>query len=147
MIQLYLNGVATFIENNIVIGDEPNFIRVVFGNTSTFIRKIENPDVFEFIGVEKQGFEIKIHHSFLDSEGNYIKPQKCTGTKCKLGSIENIDGSYCIYIKKDTKIEFDGLVEEYIPVYTVFDTFSKKEIELDTSTQDLSFSKQNQLKL
>lgn len=148
MVQFYFNGRYNFIENNIVVGDEPNFKKVEFGSTTIFQRRIKRLKVFEFISVYKENFEIYIYHWFFDREGNYkdMEDQKCTGTECKLGSIEIIDSSPCIYIKKGKKI-FNGFGEEHIPVYTVFDTLSKEEIELDTSTQDLSFSRPKPLKL
>lgn len=152
MIQLYLNGVATFIENNIVVGDEPNFKQVKFGSTTIFQRRIKRLKVFEFISVHKQNKQnndITLYHWFFDSMGNYtdMKSQQCKGVECKLGSIKIIDGSPCIYIKKDTEPVYGDFGEEHIPVYTVFDTYNMKIKVLNTSTQDLSFSKQNQLKL
>lgn len=148
MVQFYLNGKSTFINNNIVIGDEPNFEKENIEkenieNSIVYSREVK--DILELIVITNKG---NIFHSFYDKKNKYIDSVPCQGTECKLGSIEQDSlGHHIIYIKKGEKKEFNDFAVEPIPVYTVFNTFLKQEIELDTSNQNFSFSQPNQLKL
>ena len=141
MVQFFLNGEEKDLSQNIVIGDERNFIKVIEGNTTVFQRTIQEKNIFEYIIIHNN---TTIYHRFLNTEGAFTIPDKCQGVECKLGSIEPAGDSYHIYIKMSMTSEIGYAMEE-IEEYTVFDINTNKTKQL--KSPEASFSTYKVLKL